>query len=252
MPSFATHWCIGAIEDASAMTVTISSSAESIAAGSYYLYDATDARSLLAAFEDAMTSAGESTVSAIINQGGYITISAAATFTVTWTNTTLRDMLGFTGNLSGASSYTATRWSTLFWSPTYRFQTITPDNVEFNRVPDTQINMSRTGKTVSGVSNHEMEVQQFKASAVPISRVWTSNAYGGEYRVWHDTVFEAVAPFKVYDVTENTTGTSAQSLSTVMGPYKAREISHDWYNRVIANADVYSDVELEVVKVTDI
>jgi hypothetical protein len=50
---------------------------------------------------------------------GYITISSSATFALTWTDTELRDILGFSGNLSGQTSYTATYRPKYTWISDY-------------------------------------------------------------------------------------------------------------------------------------
>jgi hypothetical protein len=52
-----------------------------------------------------------------VSDTGFVTMSRGSTFTVTWTDTGLRDILGFTGNLSGASSYTATNQHMHGWYP---------------------------------------------------------------------------------------------------------------------------------------
>ena len=43
----------------------------------------------------------------------------SSTFSVTWNDTDFRDILGFTGNLSGANSYTATHRARYTWVPTH-------------------------------------------------------------------------------------------------------------------------------------
>jgi hypothetical protein len=52
------------------------------------------------------------------NSTALVTIDFKATCSVVWTDTDLRDLLGFTGNLSGASAYTATNATRGVWSPT--------------------------------------------------------------------------------------------------------------------------------------
>lgn len=48
---------------------------------------------------------------------GLVTINFKATCSVVWTDTDLRDLLGFTGNLSGSSAYTATNTCRGLWRP---------------------------------------------------------------------------------------------------------------------------------------
>ena len=48
---------------------------------------------------------------------GKITVAASANFTIVWTSTDLRNLLGFTGDLSGASSYTGSTGLQGLWIP---------------------------------------------------------------------------------------------------------------------------------------
>lgn len=87
-----------------------------VPAGDYYWSSpgsgSNDFAAELKAQLDASSSAGVFTVntSAITELGtGKITISATgvSSFTITWTSPTLRDLCGYSGNLSGAASYAA-------------------------------------------------------------------------------------------------------------------------------------------------
>lgn len=48
----------------------------------------------------------------------HVVLTSGTTFSVTWTDTALRDLLGFTGSLSSASTYTATYTPEMCWCPT--------------------------------------------------------------------------------------------------------------------------------------
>ena len=48
---------------------------------------------------------------------GKVTIASTANLAITWTSTDLRDLLGFTGNLSAATSHTATNHCRGVWLP---------------------------------------------------------------------------------------------------------------------------------------
>jgi hypothetical protein len=90
-----------------------------LGSGNYYLSSAT---SYLTTISAALTANGTlaGTYSLVVDSTtGKTTLSATGvtTFSVTWTDTTLRDSLGFTGNLSGAASYESTKSSTLIWIP---------------------------------------------------------------------------------------------------------------------------------------
>lgn len=49
---------------------------------------------------------------------GKVTFAAGSAYTVTWTDTNLRDLLGFSGNLSSASTHTADYTPESVWFPT--------------------------------------------------------------------------------------------------------------------------------------
>lgn len=90
--------------------------------------DSVDLGAKLKALLDAnSTLAGTYTVSIAAGEGGTgkYTISATGggNISITWTSTALRDLLGFTGNLSGAASYTGTNHAQALWLPTCPVET---------------------------------------------------------------------------------------------------------------------------------
>lgn len=48
---------------------------------------------------------------------GKVTITRDSAFTVTWTSTDIRDLLGFTGNLGSATTHTGTQHAKYLWLP---------------------------------------------------------------------------------------------------------------------------------------
>jgi hypothetical protein len=83
---------------------------------------------LLAAFETAIEAAEVTlggangfTITSSVGESGTgkveIDLDGATNFAITWVSTDLRDLLGYTGNLSGASVYTATNHAQGVWLP---------------------------------------------------------------------------------------------------------------------------------------
>lgn len=98
--------------------VTFGGTAVQVTTGSYFVRGYTaEGGQLVDAVQTAMTAAGLASASATISDDGFVTLSASGAFTVTWTNTTLRDILGFTGNLTSATSHTATEQAKYTWHP---------------------------------------------------------------------------------------------------------------------------------------
>ncbi len=88
-----------------------------VAAGTYTI------TTLMTAFAAALTTAATEAITVTASLGesgtGIVTIdrTAAGTWTLTWVSTDLRTLLGFTGNLSGANTYTGTNHAQGVWLP---------------------------------------------------------------------------------------------------------------------------------------
>lgn len=87
-------------------------------AGYYFLRGYTGETQLLEHLQAVTRTAKSSSTLTFSYTNGRVVLADSGTFTVTWVNTTLRDNLGFTGNLSGANSYTATNAPRYVWRPT--------------------------------------------------------------------------------------------------------------------------------------
>lgn len=112
-------WDVSIDEGSGAVTVTIP-------AGEYYLSTAGDgSRSLVAEFENQCNSSASLShtysfsISASEAGSGKVTLSADGSFSVTWSNTDLRDVLGFEsdGDLASGSSHLSTESARNLWIP---------------------------------------------------------------------------------------------------------------------------------------
>lgn len=254
MPSIYTSWLVGAINFGSAQDYTISGTGYDVAAGDYYLRDATAGRSLLAQIQADMTAEGLANASVFVDQSGYVHLKSDDSFTVTWTDTALRDALGFTSNITSTTNATAQKHSPLWWSPGWPETPATPVGVDAYPVPDTQITSSPTGLTTKHTTHHTAYWQEWNWASVPVSRVWTAAENGGEFRRFWSEVLQPGYRFKLYsDIQENVGSSTAVIWTSAQGPYKTRDIDPTWYNRgAIALSDVISDIEVKAVKVDDI
>ena len=66
-------------------------------------------------------------------------------------------------------------------------------------------------------------------------------------------MLQAGERFKLWEVTEDASGTVAQTwpVGGPLGPYKLRSVNPRWYERGIPNADIVSPISFEGVKVDE-
>jgi hypothetical protein len=191
-----------------------------------YLLHPTGALSMLSRLVVAMTAGGVASPAAFITEAGYVRLTSSGTFTIDWTGaTTLRDLLGFTGNLSGASAYTAPNRSTLLWVPA---RTLTPELAPLGANGQPFLDVSRTVGTGGNLTVRQHGspnyLQRFSATHIARARYWATMPAGasGEYRHFWEAELTTLRRWIVLrDVTigSSTTTSADYSLSTHVGPY---------------------------------
>lgn len=232
-----------------------------IPAGSYYLDDPVSALSfcdaIVAALNTHTTIAAGADPTCVIAQNRHIRIAWTGAFSITFTDTLLRDVLGFTGNLSAASAYQATHISDYLWVPG---KPESPDEailgVNGRKIKDTRIGQSGLDGRVVSRHNDTRIVNRFWWQHIVQARYWTSSELGGEWQTWWDVVASSFLRWKLYrDVTDDDGSTSDMSLgSTFLGPYKMRaprEVVDFDMDRSVPNMDSTFGVELPAVVVPE-
>lgn len=255
MSNIVTSLLVGSVESLAAQTVTLDGSPETLATGNYYLRESTTSRSLLDAFKALMVSAGIAGADCFLGKNKKAQLRGSGTFTVSWTSTTLRNLLGFTqGNLSGAATYEADSISKLIWSPAYRARPATILGVEGYSMPDTEITSNQEGTTSVATTHYTATLQNLDWDSVHISKVWTTAEAGGEFEAFRDEVLQPVARFYHLDsiIENDSLATEIDWASaTKLGPYKTRKPIRDWYSRKIPQVDLYSSIDLPLIKVAE-
>ena len=102
----------------------------------------------------------------------------------------------------------------------------TPPGVESYPVPDTQIVASLTARTVQH-TNFTQDGRSSAGTRYPF-RVWPLFDLGAtSYRYFWTDVLQAGERFKLWEVTEDPSGTTAQvwPLASTLGPYKLRSVN---------------------------
>lgn len=248
-------WLIGSVEDMPEYDLSITGGgggATSIATGDYYLYDAVTARSLVDQLEAAMDGESITGASVFITAGGCVRIEASISFTITWTDTALRDLLGFTATVGPTTGATASNKSPLFWSPAWQETPEAPQGVQGVPVRDVQVSSSASGLTMRHRVRTTRTRNRFQWRNVAIDRAWTTAEAGGEYRRFYDDVVKVGQRFKLYGgVTETTGSSTVFSSSYILGPYKQGKPTPGWWRRVDPSRDQLSNVDLKVNLVSE-
>lgn len=239
------------------VAVTIDASPEDIE-GSYYLRHATAALSLLDAFGAAMTSAGVAAAAVTMRANFRVRLASSGVFTVTWNSTVLRDLLGFTGNLSGSSSYTATNASPLLWAPGYPATPTTIPGKAGYVVPHTTWHSNDDETAVQTQHFGSGVWQELDWALVPTERLQVADSAndGNTFQGLFRTVMQYGYRFLYHQsVEEETADTNALDWNDAdaFGPYQLRSpIDPSWYKRLVENADDYgAGIGLEMKAVED-
>lgn len=193
--------------------------------GGLYLIHPTAALDMLAQLALAMTAGGVGSAAAFITQVGYVRIEGSATFTIDWTGATvLRDLLGFTGNLSGASAYTAAKRSPLLYIPgKYIATELSPRGTSGMPVLDMSATIGTGGHMTARQEGSPTIVQRFSLRHITKARYRAASApsVGEWYYTWLNELVELRRFIVLLSVTigDSTTLSADYSVSTHVGPY---------------------------------
>jgi len=223
---------VGEYEDFPAQSFTVNASptgdeTKSVATGSYYAVDSNPTLGLNELLELQLEDHTDITTATVeLLENRKIKITCDVSFTITWTasGTTLRDVLGFAGDLTPtATSFTADNISKYIWSPGKpESSDMAPIGVAGTPQWDAHFTMAPTGAT-SVVRHNSITVQEYWWRYVPNARVWTSAEAGGEHKPFWDNVLSLARRFKLYrNITDDTTSSASMTLGSPLGPFKMR------------------------------
>lgn len=170
-----------------------------LAAGDYYLYDDGSSFDLIAALTSVINGhsiVADAVVSILDNR--LIQITSSTSFALTWpTDGVLRDLLGFTGNLTTATSHTAANISPLLWSPGKR--ATTGGRFGTDGIPVVDVAWAQSGPGRVYATSHNLYRRQTLSWRYLLNaRVWTTAEANGEFiAFWREVLIKA-RPFKVW------------------------------------------------------
>lgn len=220
MATYSTAWLIGSVKGL-AYYFSVDASLQSVTSDRY-LYHPTGSLSILDAIRAGMVAAGYAGASAVLTRDRRVKLSSGAgNFGITWDSTGLRDLLGFTGDLSGAATYTATNPPALLWSPAKPLRPeLSPRGTTGIPRPLAYFTASPSDGSTFVVSHGERIDQRFTCGMVAVDRVFTSSLVGGEWaRLFRDSLAKGYSFYVYPDVTEDPGSSTAATLSNGLGPY---------------------------------
>lgn len=253
-------WLIGSI-DLPLSEFTVDASAQSIPLGTYYLYHPSDALSLLDLLAADLAAAGIVLAAVVLTRGRRVKLVGNANFSVTWGSATvLRDILGFTGDLSGSPVYTAPNESALLWSPgKVELSREAPMGIAGHRKWNAYFSQSPRDATTSVVIHGSIVSNTFFWPMIPTARYQVDGAPGGTWEKFWDQVVVQGMRFHLWRAIDELDGsTTAVTWTSSLGPYCLRlggRAGPDWTfkrNEKYTWTDFRHDVELAVVQVPEL
>ena len=234
MATYTTAWLVGSARDLDYDVIFTGNASTQTISGTAYLYHASSSLSLLAKMVTAMTAGGVANPAAVLTRDRRVKLSSSGNFSVQWSDVGLRDLLGFTGNLAAASSYTAPNVSPLLWSPAKPMMAeLSPLDCAGNTRPLSYFTVSPSSGEPFVVTHGSRTDQRWSVSHVARDRMQTPDELGGEWVKFFSVVVVPGARWYWYpEVTEEPGGTATATLSGELGPYvytpKGRAPSWDY------------------------
>lgn len=152
------------------VTTNAGTSAVPITAGAYFIDDFIV--QLDADLESGQTVSGGNWVVSLNTTTGFVTIAVTnGTFSITWTSTLLRDLLGYTGNITTQASVTTSKYPRGLWIPDCPV-TLSGHIDAAPRVTDLRQAVTPTGRVFGHIGNTRYKHTGVTWSLVETARVW--------------------------------------------------------------------------------
>ncbi len=228
---------------------------------SYYISTKDDdTNGVLAALEAAInanaTLNGTYTVTGDFSEGGtgMVTVTADETFSLTWTVTEFRDLLGFTGNTSGSASYTGTNQCRSVWMPDCSKRTPMGDHERGFLQVDRRGQISATGVvTTIGGSEKRFNTHVWPAVSRARTRIAGETTDTSWERFWRYHVLGAdsntwalnQARFRIHDDADNVDKFQTIDLVSNLRNDRVDPLLEAWNDRWRVSLDRYLIVDTQ-------
>jgi len=199
--------------------LSVGGNAISLTQGYYYLcgYTGEATNQLLEHLQAQIVAAGYASATCTRSSStGYVTIDIGSTATITWTDTALQTLMGFTGTQSGASSYTGSQMPQHTWRPS---ETLTdyPGNSTNIWTPrsSSSVGRARDG-TTWGVVGHVVYDARVTWDLLPEADVVkpSTGTIGKDLESWFEDVIHETQPVRL--ITDRTSYASTDDYVTAV------------------------------------
>lgn len=220
-------WWVGSsrIDD---QTINVDGGAEVVAVPreAIYLWNPVADLSLFAQLEIALAAGGVVNPRVFFTTSRRVRIEADAAFEILWgAGLELRDLLGFTSDITGFAGYTAAELSPLLWSPGKRMSPqLAPLNFNGQPVADIAAQLGPRGVQTVREQGQPTVIQRFELSHVERARyreVIPGPAPGEFAYFWQQIMLLSLKMIVLREVLEGTSDTEQPDYESgvVLGPY---------------------------------
>lgn len=257
-------WWIGSFPDMADQTIAVTANAVAenltIAAGSYYVAHHSSPSSLCEALEDALETHSEiTTATVIMSRDRLVRATCDVAFTLSWTDTDARDVLGAANWAVSQTTQVAPNVSPYLWVPDRPENPSARIGRDGNTRYDTVVSMSGgSAANIVATQHDERTYNSFDVRFVRNEYYDSgSGSVGGEYRTYFDTVLRRFRRFAVYRQTlHDEADTTAAGLvaGNHLGPYRkvpGNGPIGNVHNREIAHVERLHRVNLSVVQTSE-
>ena len=181
---------------------------------------------------------------------GKVSLGFAATTSVTWTDTALQTLLGFTGNLSGASSYTATNAPKYIWRPTRASSDYALQLNRFWEPVSSSVAARTRGGSSFGVAGSTMYEGRVSYVLLPVAdvRVPSTGSINSELETFFSDVLTVPMPVRIFP--DRTIVTSSGYVTGLFKPSDEDQFGNltNYVRRSQPSYDALWDVDLAFYK----
>ena len=223
-------WWVGSFPDLPTQTISVTANAVTedldIAAGSYYVAHHSGPLSLCEALETALETHSEiTTATVILSRDRLVRVTCDVAFTLTWTDTEARDVLGCANFGVSQTTQVAPNVSPYLWVPDRPADPSARLGRDGDTVYDTVV--SQSGGSPANIVATQHDERTYNTFDVRFirSQYFDSGvgSIGGEYRTFFDTVLRRLRRFALYrDTLHDEADTTSVGLinGNHLGPYR--------------------------------